>query len=116
MAGSVIISKENVWIIASRIFHPLMEIVKTAYRIIGATESEVENQFSSIDAGFEYIAITDNSSFNLFVIACTNIKQNPCDYCTDCLNQEALSKCIDDLFAHLNIDPRFASDRSVQKP
>lgn len=107
MAGSVIISPDNVWSVSSHVFHPLMDKIRSQYAQSGLAKGEIDSQFSPLDEGFEFISLEDMSAYCRFLTECKKLKQTIDDDkgMTGGVH-DTLSSCLDDLLRQLAEDSR----------
>lgn len=113
MAGSVVISKNNVWTVGSHYFHPIMELMKSECLAAGYPHDEIDALFSPLDEGFEHISIDDSISYFRCVSICNKLLNAIKDgSVTTVLDKVVLKSCLEDLLAQLKGDARYSKVES----
>ena len=109
MAGSIIISDENVWTVGSHAFTPLMERLKESFCADAAMLEEAKEVFAPLDEGFEFISLKNLSSiaFRQFAAACKLERHAiQIDSMLSNTTLQTLDLCLSGLLSQLEADSR----------
>lgn len=111
MAGSIIISAENVWTVGSRWFGPVVERIRS--RMPVELDSEDASIFSSMEEGFDFLGLEKLSplKFKAFV-RLVEEQRNAFsrDGSIEAVPRHSLLEALDELITRLRRDPRATGD------
>ncbi len=105
MAGSVIISEDNIRTASSRFFLGIMGMIREEYVKAGIGRTEIDEQFSPIDEGFEYISLDGAPAFHRFIVTLKNVRDSVAIAASDDDGKQSVA-ALDELLAQLKVDPR----------